>query len=475
MTQTKNALSQPPAARSSGVVSGSLSLSSYQEYPAHHPFVNTPQTRVRLSQPPALPSKALPETNSAAILSALKSLQEKIRRLELDKERAELSLHSMERDVSQAHPFRDGGAHRPSDIPTERERSNQASCNPALISNLAAAEARCLKLEQQLQHMRKMLLSVKADRHTMLKEQATIEGSKPGVERTKVVAQHAQMEKLNRLEREYLVLTHTQSKAEVKIQDLEMKLQEEEHQRKLLQDKANQLQSGMEANRMLLESVSPSRTDKWSVEEKSPPKVNKPFQKSSTQASSQPQSHYRLTMRDVPFVAGKSVSTSHSVRANIQSVLSLLKQYRPNMYDSSDPEPGGLGRSDASPSPVIGEDLSELLQALTDELRLMTLEQDELARQLEDSVSDQERKELHREQERLLLKMERKGEQIHKLHKHRKQLSKLKKEADKKHGTEKSPAAATRGPSPTVKPGEISRRNRRLLRDMKTLQNSLQS
>lgn len=46
--------------------------------------------------------------------------------------------------------------------------------------------------------------------------QATIEGSKPGVEQTKVVAQHAQMEKLNRLEREYLVLTHTQSKAEVR-------------------------------------------------------------------------------------------------------------------------------------------------------------------------------------------------------------------------------------------------------------------
>lgn len=99
-------------------------------------------------------------------------------------------------------------------------------------------------------------------------------------------------------------------------------------------------------------------------------------------------------MRDVPFVAGKvmwshasrfrvsrsaisvlpslsltrqSVSSSHSVRANIQSVLSLLKQYRPNMYDQSEYEP------DASASPVIGEDLSELLQGLTDELRLMTL------------------------------------------------------------------------------------------------------
>lgn len=56
------------------------------------------------------------------------------------------------------------------------------------------------------------------------------------------------------------------------------------------------------------------------------------------------------------------------------------------------------------------------------------------------------------------------------------QLSKLKKEADqKRHGTETSLTAATRGPSPTVKPGEISRRNRRLLRDMKALQTSLQS
>lgn len=56
------------------------------------------------------------------------------------------------------------------------------------------------------------------------------------------------------------------------------------------------------------------------------------------------------------------------------------------------------------------------------ELLLVGREQDELGRQLEDSVSDEERKELHREQERLLLKMERKGEQIHKLHKHRKQV-----------------------------------------------------
>lgn len=44
----------------------------------------------------------------------------------------------------------------------------------ALISSLAAAEARCMKLEQQLQHMKKMLLNVKADRHSMLKEQVRL-------------------------------------------------------------------------------------------------------------------------------------------------------------------------------------------------------------------------------------------------------------------------------------------------------------
>lgn len=42
-------------------------------------------------------------------------------------------------------------------------------------------------------------------------------------------------------------------------------------------------------------------------------------------------------------------------------------------------------------------------------------------RQVEASVSEQERKELQREQERLLLKMERKGEQISKLYKHKTQ------------------------------------------------------
>lgn len=40
-----------------------------------------------------------------------------------------------------------------------------------LITHLAAAESRCVKLERQLDHMRRMLHSAKADRTSLLKQQ----------------------------------------------------------------------------------------------------------------------------------------------------------------------------------------------------------------------------------------------------------------------------------------------------------------
>lgn len=49
------------------------------------------------------------------------------------------------------------------------------------------------------------------------------------------------LEKLDLLEQEYQRLTLTQNAAEAKIRELERKLQEEEHQRKLVQDKAAQV------------------------------------------------------------------------------------------------------------------------------------------------------------------------------------------------------------------------------------------
>ncbi|XP_071351850.1 centrosomal protein of 57 kDa [Trachinotus anak] len=486
-TREKELCPPPPP---SGVVSDSLSLPSYKEYPAHRPFISTlvhHTSRARTHQPchPPSPSKAFPETSSKAILSALRNLQEKIRRLELEKGRADLGLQTVGKDASRTHLQSERVTQRllNNQADTEREMSEPSNCNQVLISHLAAAESRCVKLERQLDHMRRMLRNAKADRTSLVKQQVSIGTAKSADQQPDTVSEHAQLEKLERLEQEYLRLTRTQNNAEMKIRELEMKLQEEEHQRKLIQDKANQLQTGLEANRILLQSVSPCLSTRQSKEKKSNSRKSSPEQSSYTQP------HYRLSLRDVPFVAGTSVGCSHSVRANVQSVLSLLKRHQPHLCNSrvlsnntNGYETFRHSDSSSSSSSASGEELSELLQALQEELRLMSLEQDELMRQVEDSVSEQERGELQREQERLLLKMERKGEQISKLYKHKSQIKKLRKEVgsrpNSKNEVRVTTTVSTRGRSAgavKVRPGERSKRNLRLLRDMKALQTSLRT
>ncbi|XP_074534888.1 centrosomal protein of 57 kDa [Halichoeres trimaculatus] len=478
-----------PAAPPNGIVSDSVSLTSYKEYPVHRPLINAlhhpPQTHTQKSFLPSSPSKAFPETSSAAILSALRNLQEKIRKLELEKGKAELSIHTLRKNALHTHLQRDGATRRllNDQTDTEKERRGQSDCNEVLISHLAAAESRCAKLERQLDYMRKMLRSAKSDRSCLLKQQVPTEMAKSANKQSDLVSEHAQLEKLERLEQEYLRLTRTQNNAQMKIQELEMKLLEEEHQRKLVQVKANQLQTGLEANRILLQSVSPCLSSRESKEKRSDPKRQSP---PAPLQSPNTQPHYRLSLKDVPFVAGTSVGCSHSVRANVQSVLSLLKQHQPHLCNSrvlsNNNETGCCRCSDSSSSSSSSaseETLSELLQAMQEELRLMSLEQDELIRQVEASVSEGERKELQREQERLLLKIERKGEQISKLYKHQTQIKKFKKEVDfRRNKVRATTTVATRGRSAgsvKVRPGERSRRNLKLLRDMKALQTSLQT
>ncbi|XP_047450292.1 centrosomal protein of 57 kDa [Mugil cephalus] len=493
------ALSKPDATREeekppppSGVVSDSLSLPSYKDYPAHRPFIktlvhHTPETRTHYSCSPPSPSKAFPESSSAAIFSALRNLQEKIRRLELEKGQAELSLRTAGNNASHAllQNKKVTQRHLNGQINAEREMNDRSNCNQVLITHLAAAESRCVKLERQLDHMRRMLRSARTERSSLLKQQVSMERARSADQQFDTVPERAQLEKLERLEQEYLRLTRTQNNAEMKIRELEMKLKEEEHQRKLVQDKAKQLQTGLETNRILLQSVSPRLSFRSSKEKKSNSKRSSPQQVSNTQP------HYRLSLRDVPFVAGTSVGGSHSVRANVQSVLSLLKRHQPHLCNNrvlsgnaDSPETGSRSHSGTSSSSSAGseEELSDLLQALQEELRHMSLEQDGLMRQVEDSVSEQERRELQREQERLLLKMERKGDQISKLYKHKSQIKKLRKEAHYRQSSENnvrvSTTVSTRGRSVVavkVRPGERSKRNLRLLRDMKALQTSLQT
>ncbi|XP_042627674.1 centrosomal protein of 57 kDa-like, partial [Cyprinus carpio] len=383
----------------------------------------------------------------AAILSALKNLQEKIRHLELERCDAQQKLQTVSR---------------------ESTHSDHRHTHHDLLSQLTAAEAQCSRLERHLEHMRKTVRNTESDRTAVLRRQVSLErlGS---ADRTDV---QLKLQKLDQLEQEYHRLTETQGTTERKIRQLERKLQEEEHQRKLVQDKAAQLQTGLEANRLLIQSVSPRPHKSSRIKQK----------KLSTEKHwSQPQQHYRLSLGDVPFVTGTSTGSSHSVRANVQHVLHLMTQHHPQLCNERvlGHAPSTNHSSSSSPSSSCGEELSELLLTLQDEfthkiLRLFlhitpinmnpfvkhliqliqkaqfhahtqfldqfwvscpfsgvkdvclcVSEQQELSERIQSCGSDRLRQDLEREMETLVKRMESKGEQIAKVRRHQAQMEKL--------------------------------------------------
>ncbi|KAA0701371.1 Centrosomal protein of 57 kDa [Triplophysa tibetana] len=344
---------------------------------------------------------------------ALKNLQEKIRRLELERcdTHQKLQTLSNESIQTQAH-----------------SRGEEDLKNHELLCHLSAAEARCSRLERQLEHMRKTVRNAESNRTAVLRRQASLEqlGS---VDHTDV---QRKLQKLDVLEQEYQRLTDTQTLAEKKIRDLERKLQEEEHQRKLLQ-------TGLEANRILIQSVSPR-----------PHKSSKVKQKMST-------------------------SSSHSVRANVQHVLHLMKHHHPQLCNERvlghTPPPCSTNErrrsahrssSSSASSSSSSEELSDLLLMLQDEFGHMSFEHQELARQIESSGSDRLRQDLEREMETLVKRMESKGEQIAKVRRHQTQLERMRRQNGKpRHQVKVTPSSSSRAAAAKVKsrPGERSRQS----------------
>ncbi|XP_070295387.1 centrosomal protein of 57 kDa [Salvelinus sp. IW2-2015] len=507
-----------------GVMSDILSLPSYKDYPAGRPFVNTSLPSYTLTTRnthvpcQTLSSKAFPESSSTAILSALMNLQEKIRKLELERGRTERSLHSLEKETS--HTDLRSDTHKPTDT-HKRETSHQSEPNQVLVTQLAAAEARCKLLDRQLEYMRKMVRNAEADRTTLLKRQVSLEMTRSAAPAPDS-AHQTQLEKLALLEQEHQRLTRTQNHAEVhththihthrnhargKINEYDETAGRRTPEEKLVH--RTSYRQGLEATRSLIQSVSPSPRLPQSQKIQSE-------RRNTSQGSSLPMSLWlcwffcwrsTTTFSDVnlcalpetcsaragltatlqdeprrrPFVAGKSVGCSHSVRANVQSVLSLLKQHQPQLCNARvlSHTPLAQQANGSGSSSSCGEELSDLLLALQDELGHMSLEQQELVRQADACVCERERRGVEREQETLLRRMERKGEQISKLRRHQAQVKRFMRDArgQKQGGEVKvTTTVTTRSRSAgavEVRPGDRSRKSLTLLRDMRSLQTSL--
>nr|XP_046228502.1 centrosomal protein CEP57L1 [Scatophagus argus] len=436
------------------------------------PQIHSPQT-----------SQTKPNIDSRAVVDALKTLQQKIRRLELERKQAESSYRQFSRDAQNHHQVT--ASYMVPCQPAASLPETDNSSKKELDSKLHSAEARCKVLEKQLDYMRKMVENAKKERNAVMENQASLQKQQPSSSNPQ-----SQCEKLEKLESECLKLSRTQALAETKLAILEQKLLKEEHERQLVQEKADKLQKELDINLRL----SLTTTE----EIKSKRKTKKTTKKISGQdelASPSSPRHKKM-----PFVAGTSTSPSHSVHANIQSILHMMKHHQPQLCE----QVSALQRSGCRVKKSLQKDfsqssktshkpdrdpeqadqplgsLSDLLLALQDELGQMSFEHQELMSHIDATSHQEQRQDLQRELERLVARMEEKGAQITKLRKHQQTVHKLTQSQPRavKHTTNKSSGIKPPIPSPVKakKKGKKSgaiQNNLQLLRETQKFRNSL--
>ncbi|NXQ26453.1 CE57L protein, partial [Alaudala cheleensis] len=352
--------------------------------PAAFVYLKSKKLATAADDRPSLP-------NNQAVVAALRALQEKIHRLELEKSQAEDKLCSLSRAAAQ---YRKVLEHESYGKDTAHQELMQQRKDASV--QLSAAQSRCSLLEKQLDYMRKMVSSAELEKKIILEQQA----QRQKEEDQNQLELRAKLEKLEMLEKECLKLTATQRIAEDKIKHLEEKLCKEEHQHKLIQDKTAQLQSGFDVNRILMSSVTAQHKP-----EKKNGKNKKPRKRNPTMKEKQ-LSQLHIKAGELPFVAGKVTGISgHSALSKPVSSFST--------------------------SPIATRSFSDLLLALQDELGQMSCEHQELLKQIQDTQDSQAHEDLEQELDCLVKQMEIKGKQISKLKKQQATVQKSKRKTQR--------------------------------------------
>ncbi|XP_063773159.1 centrosomal protein CEP57L1 isoform X2 [Pseudophryne corroboree] len=378
--------------------------------------------------------------NSKALVSALKTLQEKISRIQLEKSKAQNRITSLSMETAEH----------------KMEKSDDVRQKTDVITQLNAAQQRCSLLEKQLSYMRHMVQTAEMEKKTVHEQQTLLQQENI----------QDKLEKLSLLEKECLRLTATQQIAESKIDQLEEKLYAEEQQRKLMQEKAIQLETGLEVNRIFLSASAQNASQKKVKKKKqlqslsatltlcarpslgtgslsaSPPCDSPTLSCQDTKPAINkgiPKHGIPLKAGDLPFVAGKSTSSSHSLSATIQNVLHMMKHQsqtprgtlqRSRSAGHKPIRPSGANRTSATCSvPSTGDSLSDLLLALQGELEQMSFEHEDLLKQINETKDSDMREDLEREMDCLVRHMETKSDQIQKLKRHQANVFRLKKAA----------------------------------------------
>ncbi|XP_040524571.1 centrosomal protein CEP57L1 isoform X5 [Gallus gallus] len=381
------------------------------------------------------------------VVAALRTLQEKIHRLELERPHAEENLYSLSVAAAQ---YKKALEHESFKNDTAHHKLMQQRKDVSV--KLKAAQSRCSLLEKQLDYMRKMVESAELENKMILQQQKEKNQNQMEL--------HAKLEKLDVLEEECLKLTATQRIAE--------------------------LQTEFEINRILMSSDSSKSELKKRSRKKKIPKKKNPI----TKEMHLPQFHVKAGV--LPFVVGKSVSSSHSLSANLQSMLHIMKHRNPHISSQRQIQSTSgisgqttLSKSVTSSSTVTRRP-SDLVLGIQDELSQMRLEHQELLKQIQETQESKIHEDLEQRLNCLVKQMDSKRGQISKLKKHQNSVQKLKRKTQKlkkeaarvkpKYGNQKEVkeiAVTVRESMSKSHAGQKSRSSLQLLKNVQKLQSIL--
>ncbi|NXY44200.1 CE57L protein, partial [Ceuthmochares aereus] len=386
--------------------------------------------------------------NQSKAKISMKTLQEKIRCLELEKSEAEDNLCRLSIAAAQ---YKKTLEHESCKKDIAHQELMQQRKDVSVRLN--EAQSRCSLLDKQLDYMRKMVSSAELEKKMVLVQQAQLQKE----EDQNQLELHAKFEKLEMLEKECLKLGAMQRIVEDKIKHLEEKICKEEHQQMLTKDKAAQLQTGFEIKRILTSSATPENKPK-----KENGKKKKTKKKNTTMKKMDP-SQLHIKAGELPFVAGKVTISGISGRSALSESV-----------------------SSCSTLPTATRSFSDLLFALQDELDQMSFKHHELLKKIQETQDSKVHEDLEQELDCLLKQIEIKGEQISNLKNHQATMQKLKRKTQKlkpgaahvklKCGDQKEAkeiAVTVKEKMSKPCPGQRSRNSLQLLKNVQKLQSTL--
>ncbi|ESO92253.1 hypothetical protein LOTGIDRAFT_121151 [Lottia gigantea] len=392
--------------------------STFFEFPKTRPFINS-SYRQSVNKPPVIP---YPESNRDGIYSAMKNLQDKVRRLELERTTAEDNLKNLSNETAKYSLCLQKSQETENLANEIVNKQTKVDYRLAFKSTAVASEFSYLEVDSNWRKKCRRITETHSSISIYIFKIISLKFINFLTSDCNKCPSYLRIY----LEHNYNILSWSYQYLENKIRELEQKLREEDIHRQMIMDRANDNNyNGLDEHPIKLSERPKTKKIVKKKKKKSGNDKNHPHKSCSKHYD--PSSHYRLNLNEIPFVAGTATTPSHSVGANIQKVISMMKSHNLALCSSMYNHGGRSGSvSSASSTTSLDSDMTEILQQLQDEFGQLSFEHKELSNQIEETSDYGVRRDLKRELDRVVRRLETKSQQISKVRAHQQKLSEMK-------------------------------------------------